>query len=376
MEAVGQLAGGVAHDFNNILTAILGNAELAATQASPNADPGLSEVLNQISESAKRAATLTRQLLAFSRRQVAQPIDLDLNQSLKDLEDMLRRLLTENIDLHIVPAQELSLVRADPGQIEQVVVNLVVNARDAMPDGGRLQLETSDVVLDEAYAAGHVDVRPGPHVLLAVSDTGCGMAAGILDRIYEPFFTTKKAGEGTGLGLATVYGIVKQSGGHVSVYSEPNRGTTFRVYLPAAAATTTRPRPAVDKGRPPTGTETILICEDDDAVRELAAQMVGAAGYTVLAARNGRHARQIAAAHTGHLHLLVTDVIMPDMNGKHLAEQLHLTWPDLKVLFVSGYTANVIAHHGVLDEGVQFLEKPFTRATLLRRIREVLDQPV
>ncbi|MBU0638822.1 MAG: PAS domain S-box protein [Planctomycetes bacterium] len=376
MEAIGQLAGGVAHDFNNILTAIFGNVGLALDRLKPKvgADDPLLQGLLEIERAAQRAATLTRQLLAFSRRQVSQPEVLDLNRTVEEMEKMLHRLLTEPIALETILAPDLLRIRADAGQIEQVIVNLVVNARDSMPEGGRLTVETSNVTLAEAYRNGQTEGPPGEYVLLAVSDTGCGMDPGIAERVFEPFFTTKAVGAGTGLGLAMVYGIVKQAKGHITVYSEPGKGTTFRIYLPAVTAQALEPRVHQANDDSPTGTETILVCEDDESVRGLAVQMLRDAGYTVMAADCGRAAVRLAAACEDRIHLLVTDIIMPDMNGKRLAEALGTEHAGLKTLFMSGYTSSVIAHHGVLDENVQFLEKPFTRRALLRRVREVLDK--
>ncbi|MCK4659781.1 MAG: response regulator [Phycisphaerae bacterium] len=375
MEAVGQLAGGVAHDFNNILTTILGNAELTirALEAEFNSDN--LEGLRQIEQSVQLASVLTRQLLAFSRRQVSHPEVLDFNRALAEMEKLLLRLLTEDIHLtmHLPPTQ--LCIRADAGQIEQVVMNLVVNARDAMPDGGELTLETTSVMLDEAYLAAHAEAKPGAHVMLAVSDTGIGMTKDTLERIFEPFFTTKTAGRGTGLGLATVYGIVKQAGGHIVVYSEPQRGTTFKIYLPAVMAAPEQPGTMHDTSQMPTGTETILVCEDDELVRNLVVRILQGSGYTVLAAENGEQALKLAAEHRSPLHLLITDVIMPDMNGRKLADMLVAIMPKLRTLFVSGYTSNVIARHGVLDEGVEFLAKPFSQRDLLQRVREVLEHP-
>ncbi len=373
MEAIGQLAGGVAHDFNNILTAILGNVELARAQLPADQESGLQEDLDQIERSANRAASLTRQLLAFSRRQIAQPRHINLNDTLTDMEQMLRRLLTEHIALHFKPGADLHTVHVDPGHIEQVLMNLVVNARDAMPDGGDLTIETANAILDADYAAARAEVRPGEYVVLSVSDTGTGMDAQTAERVFEPFFTTKAMGQGTGLGLSTVYGIIKQAGGHVAVYTEPARGATFRVYLPAAAsgaepAGRTAPVPKAAGGH-----ETILLCEDDNSVRTLAQTILEQAGYVVLSAANGREARAIAAEHAGAIDILVTDVIMPDMNGRELATALKAQHRRLRTLYISGYTANVIAHHGVLDDGVEFLEKPFTRAMLLARVRGLLD---
>lgn len=378
IEAIGQLAGGVAHDFNNILTAILGNVELALGEletTTPTAH-GVREGLQQIQTSAERAARLTRQLLTFGRRQIVHPQMLDLNQAVRGLEKMLRRLITENIRLTLTLANDLPPLEADAGQIEQVVINLVVNARDAMPQGGVLTLQTQRAELDETYVATHAEARSGEHAALVVSDTGHGMDASTLERIFEPFFTTKAAGQGTGLGLATVYGIVKQAGGHVVVESKVGRGTTFRVLLPSArkaAAPAAAPPPrqsAISRG-----TETILLCEDDPAVRALTSGILRDAGYTVLATAHGAAALQAASEHDGPIALLVTDVIMPGMNGRRLADALSLQRPGLRTLFVSGYSANIIAEHGVLETDVAFLEKPFTRQSLLTRVRQILDEP-
>jgi CheY-like chemotaxis protein len=329
--------------------------------------------LADIEQSAQRASTLTRQLLAFSRRQVFRPTVLDLNRTLLDMEKMLRRVLPEQVELVTRLATQLRAIQGDPGQIEQVVLNLVVNARDAMPDGGQLVLATANVTLDEHYCSIHAEVRPGSYVTLAVTDTGLGMDTATAERVFEPFFTTKPMGKGTGLGLSMVYGIVKQAGGHVSVYSEAGVGSTFSVYWPAAEtplAEASAPR-RVDGVA--TGTETVLVCEDDDAVRDLAVHMLRNAGYSVLSACNGREALRVANSVTEPMHLLLTDVIMPDLNGRQVYDQLKPTWPDLRALFISGYPSDVIAYHGVLDEGVEFLQKPFTRRHLLKRVRDVLD---
>ena len=376
MEAVGQLAGGIAHDFNNILTTILGNIELSmdALRASlPEEDRVLQE-LRQVGQAAERAATLTRRLLVFSRRDVAHPVVLDLNRTLSDTEKLLRRLISEDIQLEFVLASDLARVRIDVGQVEQIIMNLAVNARDAMPGGGQLVLETSNVELDAEYVATHADAQPGRHVLLRVSDTGSGMDAATLERIFEPFFTTKASGTGTGLGLATVHGIVSQVGGHVTAYSELGVGSTFNVYLPAVEAHADTTRGTVGLDFAPGGNETVLVCEDDETVRQLASQILQHAGYTVLAAASGEQALWIAERRTKPVQLLVTDVILPGMNGKALAEALAIRQPGLRTLYMSGYTANVIAHHGVLDEGLDFLQKPFTRQSLLRYVRDVLDR--
>lgn len=377
MEAIGQLAGGVAHDFNNILTAILGYSELAQNDIHtkyPDARD-LLDSIRQIESGAHRAAALTSHLLAFSRRQVVRPEVVDLNESVRVLKSMLRRLITEDIELCVHCAPNLDRVRIDPGQVQQVVMNLVVNARDAMPDGGRLTIETRNVTLDEAYAAAHSEVSAGPYVMLAVSDHGCGMDEDTIAHACEPFFTTKPIGQGTGLGLATVYGIVKQAGGHLLIYSERDQGTSIKIYLPAVSD---RPAAAVREDRsvaPPTGTETIIVCEDHPGVCALTTQFLQDAGYTALKADTPAIALQLAAATSGRIHLLVTDVIMPEMNGRRLSDALRALRPEIRTLFVSGYTANVIAHHGVLDPGIELLEKPFSRHELLVRVRRVLDRP-
>ena len=378
LEAVGQLAGGVAHDFNNILTAILGNVELSMddVRSELGADHSVAAALEQIEQAAQRASVLTRQLLTFSRRGVMQPKVLNLNLILAGLNKMLRRLITEDITLDTVTDPELQSILVDTGQLEQVIVNLVVNATHAMPDGGRLTLETQNTTFDEDYTRNHAEARPGPHVLLAVSDTGHGMDAATRERIFEPFFTTKSVDKGTGLGLATVHGIVKQSGGHITVDSELGKGTTFKVYLPAVDAPATRPATLELGDDLPTGTETILVCDDHDALRHITERFLNAAGYMVLTAGNAQDALSAIAAHSRQIDLLVTDVIMPDMNGKRLAEALADTNPGLKVLFISGYASDIIAPHGVLEKGVEFLEKPFNTGTLLRRVREVLDREV
>ena len=384
MEAVGQLAGGVAHDFNNILTAILGNVELlrGELEGERPGGPGALLCLEQLERAAQHAAGLTRQLLAFSRHQTLKREVLDLHQVLTGMEAMLRRVISENITLEFVRGAERALVCGDAGQFEQVIMNLTVNARDAMPRGGRLVVTTDDVVLEDAYVALHPESHSGPHVLLTVSDTGGGMTPEVLERIFEPFFTTKPAGQGTGLGLATVYAIVKQLDGHVTVYSEPGFGTTFRVYLPAFAAPEVQPAATIEEERALRGSETILVCEDDATVRKLATHFLRGAGYTLLDAAKGSAALELAAAYPDPIHLLVTDVIMPDINGRQLADALTAARPGLKTLFISGYTSDVIAHHGVLDPGVELLEKPFGRRGLLAGPRtagphiRVRDRPI
>ena len=373
MEAVGRLAGGVAHDFNNLLTAILGSADLVLDSLPPGV-PAREEV-EEIQKAALRAADLTRQLLAFSRQQVIAPTALNPNEVVANMDKLLRRLLGEDVELRAALAPELAAVKADPSQLEQVVLNLAVNARDAMPNGGRLTIETQNVELDEVYARGHVSAQPGTYVVLAVSDTGVGMDAATQARIFEPFFTTKEKGKGTGLGLATVYGIVKQSGGWIWVYSEPGHGTTFKVYFPRAleAAAPVAPGPASPVSV--RGSETVLVVEDEEVIRKLGRKVLTANGYTVLVAANGRDAEQVAGQHDGAIHLLVTDVVMPGMNGREVAQRLAGTRAGIKVLYLSGYTDDAIVHHGVLEPGVAFLQKPFTPAVLGRKVREVLDRP-
>ncbi|GAB4459396.1 MAG: response regulator [Anaerolineae bacterium] len=372
MEAIGRLTGGVAHDFNNILTVILGNCSFILDDLEQGHP--LRQDAEQIEKAAERAASLTRQLLAFSRRQVLQPSVLDLNHIVTNIEKMLRRLIGEDIDLVTVLEPQLGPIRADASQIEQVIVNLVVNARDAMPEGGKVTIETANVYLDEEYIRRHIDIVAGPYVMLAVSDTGLGMDAETQARIFEPFYTTKEMGEGTGLGLAMVYGVVNQSGGHIWVYSEVGHGTTFKVYLPrieASAEDIEPKRAAVEAGR---GWETILLVEDEDMVRDLAQRALFNKGYKVLTAKHGEEARQICATYQGPIHLLLTDVVMPGgMSGSQLAKTLVSLRPEMKVLYMSGYTENAIVHHGVLDPGIAFLPKPFVPDDLVYKVREVLE---
>jgi signal transduction histidine kinase/CheY-like chemotaxis protein len=369
MDAVGRLAGGVAHDFNNLLTVILGRTDILLHPLKPE-DP-MRRGIELIQRTAGRAADLTRQLLAFSRKQVLESVVLDLSAVTTDMKDMLGRLIGEDIALLTTPTPGLGRVKADRGQIAQVIMNLAVNARDAMPQGGRLIVETADIDLDDEYVRRHVGARPGPHVMLAVSDTGTGIPHEIQPQIFEPFFTTKEQGKGTGLGLATVYGIVKQSGGYIEVDSEPGQGTTFRVYLPRLDA---EPAPVDRSARPAAGgIETILLVEDEEGVRELARDILRASGYTVLEARNGPEALLLCERHQGPLDMLLTDVVMPRMSGRELAERLAPLRPDLSVLYMSGYTDDAVIRHGVLGAGTAFLQKPFTPAILAQRVRETLD---
>ena len=373
MEAVGRLAGSVAHDFNNLLSVILGHGTLLLNDLKQT-DPMREEVVS-ILAAGGRAAELTQQLLAFSRRQVLVPRVLDLNTALRESLKILKRLLGEDIELVTRFDRKLSRVRADPGQIDQVIMNLALNARDAMPDGGKLTIETGDVTLDSSYASEHLEVVPGQYVMLAVSDTGSGMSKETQARIFEPFFTTKPVGKGTGLGLSTVFGIVKQSGGHIWVYSEPAQGTTFKVYLPVCSDPSGAPPRAASQPVTLRGTETILLVEDQDDVRRIALEILLRYGYHVIEARNAGEALLTCEQHPRTIHLLLTDVVMPQMNGRKLAERLLKIRPDLKVLFMSGYTENAIVHHGILDSGIAYLQKPLLPETLARRVRELLDTP-
>jgi two-component system cell cycle sensor histidine kinase/response regulator CckA len=371
MEAVGQLAGGVAHDFNNLLTVINGYSDLILSRLGPD-DPNRGLVA-EIQRSGERAATLTGQLLAFSRKQLLQPVVVDLNVVLASVVTLLKRLIGEHIELVLVQAESLGRTKVDPAQFEQTIINLAVNARDAMPDGGRLTIETATVELDDDYVRLRPYVRPGSYVQVSVSDTGHGMDEAVRTRIFEPFFTTKPAGEGTGLGLAMVYGFVKQSGGHIEVYSEVGHGTSVKIYLPR-----TDDAPPLDAGpqapaRSVQGTETVLLVEDEDAVRTLAEVVLQSNGYAVLVARQGEEALEMAAAHRGPIHLLVTDLVMPHMGGRELAEQLAGTRPGLRVLFMSGYPDEASMQHGLPGAGAGFLQKPFSPIALARKVRDVLD---
>jgi len=371
MEAVGRLAGGVAHDFNNLLTIILGYSQILADGLP--AGTRLADSTAQIKSAGERAAGITRQLLAFSRKTVLSPRVINLNDIVLNLDSLLRRLIGEDIEVMTVPANDLGMAKADPGQIEQVIMNLALNSRDAMPQGGKLTLETSNATLDETYARGHQPVEPGQYVMLAVSDTGHGMAEETMGRIFEPFYTTKEVGKGTGLGLSMVYGIVKQSGGYIWVYSEPDQGTTFKIYLPRVdqpAERTSAERHPMSVAR---GTETILLVEDDPQLRELSSSVLSHCGYRVLKAATPEEGLAICESNHQEIRLLVTDVVMPRMNGRQLAERIQKVCPKIRVLYISGYTDNAIVHYGVLDPGLWFLAKPFTLSSLVAKVREVLD---
>jgi two-component system, cell cycle sensor histidine kinase and response regulator CckA len=373
MESVGRLAGGIAHDFNNLLTAIMGYAELSLDTLPPDARER--EDQQEISKAAQSAAALTRQLLAFARRQTIEPRVFNPNDLLHDIDRLLRRLIGENIELVTQPTANLGLVRADPGQIEQVLVNLAVNARDAMPEGGKLTIETANIMLDQEYAYTHVGVLPGRYVMMIVSDTGVGMEEAIRSHIFEPFFTTKEPGRGTGLGLATCYGIIRQHGGTIEVYSEPHQGTAFKIYLPyVEGQAETLPAAETADTLVPSGTETVLLVEDEAGVRSLVSRVLGDLGYRVLEATDGEEALEIAQLPgQGPIDMLLTDVVLPKLGGRSLAAHLAVLYPGIKVLFTSGYAERSIVHHGRLEEGVAFLPKPFSAAVLARKVREVLD---
>lgn len=373
LEAIGQLAGGVAHDFNNMLTAIIGYTDLSLRRV--GLENPIRRNLEETKKAAERAASLVRQLLAFSRKQILEPKVLDLNDVVKDMHKMLTRLIGENIKLATRLETDLGSVKADPCQVEQIIVNLVVNARDAMPRGGRVTIETANFTIDDQTALKHVSVKAGEYVMLSVSDTGSGMDQETQARIFEPFFTTKEVGKGTGLGLSTVYGIVKQSGGNIWVYSEPGMGTVFKVYLPriddATASTIVRQE---QEAIAPRGTETILLVEDEDVVRGLTRNILMQAGYNVLDARSGDEAIRLCHAHAGPIDLLLTDVVMPEVSGKEVADRLSELRPSIRVLFMSGYTDEAIVQHSVLDANVKFIQKPFTWVALTRKVREVLNR--
>ena len=372
MEAVGRLAGGIAHDFNNLLMVISGYCEFLLDKLGP--DPALRGFAQEIANAADRASSLTRQLLAFSRKQLLAPKVLDLNQVVSENLNMLPRLIGEDIELVIVPGADLGKVKADPGQMEQVILNLAVNARDAMPSGGKLTVETANVTLDESYARRHPSVAPGEYVMLAISDNGSGMDPETQSHIFEPFFTTKGQ-KGTGLGLSMVYGIVKQSGGYIWVYSEVGHGSTFKIYLPRvqeAEEEAAAPPPS----ETPTGRETILVVEDEPQLRQLARQFLEVHGYKVLTAENGAAAIEIVQRYRGEVHLLLTDVIMPVMNGRDLAQRMATLRPKTRILFMSGYTENAVGRNGMIETGTNFLQKPFTLDALTRKVREVLESPL
>jgi PAS domain S-box-containing protein len=371
LEAIGLLAGGVAHDFNNLLTVIKGYTDLAMEDLSPD-DPRRQD-LEQVKKAGQQATSLTSQLLAFGRKQILQPETLNLNEMVAEMSTMLRRLIGEDIDLVAIARPDLELIHADPGQVQQIIMNLAVNARDAMPQGGKLTIETANVDLDEAYVRGHPPVEKGPYVMLAISDNGIGMDSATQARIFEPFFTTKGQGKGTGLGLSTVYGIVKQSNGFIWVYSEPGKGTTFKIYFPRVEGKSAK-IPTENKSESGFwGSETVLVVEDEESVRALACRILSGRGYNILEAPNGKEALRMVREYPGKIHLVLTDVVMPGMSGKELVSQLEALRPGIKALYISGYTDNAIVHHGTLDSAVAFLQKPFAVGSLAGKVREVID---
>jgi two-component system cell cycle sensor histidine kinase/response regulator CckA len=372
MESVGRLAGGVAHDFNNKLGIIIGNVEMAMMDADP--DGPIRQELEEVMKAAQQSAVLVRQLLGFARKQTVSPKVLNLNETVSGMLTMLRRLIGENIDLAWLPGHDLGRVKVDPSQVDQVLANLTVNARDAIPGVGKITIETKNATLDEDYCAIHVGSVPGQYVLLAVSDDGVGMSKETLEHLFEPFFTTKALGKGTGLGLSTVYGIVKQNAGFISVYSEPGNGTSFKIYLPRFEAEGVAGKEGGKSLAPPEGSETVLLVEDEQSILKVGTRMLERLGYRVLAAGKPSEAIALAEAHAGAIHLVLTDVVMPEMNGKALIELLESKYPELKILYMSGYSEDVIAHHGVLDRGVKMIQKPFSLWDLANKVRDALDK--
>ena len=373
IEALGQLAGGVAHDFNNLLTVISGRAEIAQSKVDPGGP--IRKDIDLIHKTAERAAALTGQLLAFSRKQLLQPRILDPALIVGGMAPMLHRLIGEDIDLRIDLAAALGYVRADQAQIEQVILNLVVNARDAMPDGGELRLSVDRVELDEAFGRRHPGARHGRHVRITVTDSGCGMSAETRSHLFEPFFTTKERGKGTGLGLSTVYGIVRQHGGYIVAESEPGQGSTFTIYLPSTEGAPDEDRTDAGPPRERGGSETILLVEDEEDVRGLARDVLENVGYRVLEAASGAEALRMAAEYPDAIHALVSDVVMPEMGGAELAQRLVATRPEVKVLYMSGYTGDALSKHGILDRAANLLQKPFATDALVHRVRDVLEAP-
>jgi CheY-like chemotaxis protein len=373
MEAIGRLAGGIAHDFNNLLTTILGYSEMLLSEGTETKEA--LESVREISKSAQRAASLTQQLLAYSRKQVLRPEELDINELVANVTKMLRRLIHENIQLNTVLDPKIGWVKADPAQLEQVIINLAINARDSMPEGGKLTIETQDLVLDESYCKFRPEVIPGEYVMLAVTDTGCGIDEKNQKQIFEPFFTTKEPGRGTGLGLATVFGTVKQSNGFIYVYSEPELGSTFKIYLPVVQTRKLKRRNRPKERSEQATDRTILLVEDDEPLRKLVSQILERTGYSVVSASNGEEALRLIdnPGHAG-IDLLISDVVMPGIGGKALAEQLQARLPDLEVLYISGYPDEAVMHHGMLDEGIAFLQKPFSATAIIQKVQEILAE--
>jgi two-component system cell cycle sensor histidine kinase/response regulator CckA len=374
MEAIGRLAGGVAHDFNNLLTVISGCSDLLLTRL-PDQDPCRIEI-DEIRQAAEQASSLTRQLLAFSRKQILQPQDIDLNQLVIRMEKMLRRIIGEDIEVVTVLTEDPAMVLADPGQLEQVVLNLAINARDAMPQGGRLTLKVDRVTLDETFCQWHPEAQPGPFVMLIVGDTGTGMDEITMAKAFEPFFTTKETGKGTGLGLAMVHGVVKQSGGFIRLASKPGQGTSMEVYLPLASQEMVKDEQALAIEGDLKGEETILLVEDDPLVRRVAGKILKTYGYKILEAENGLEALHLGHRHPYPIDLLLTDIIMPDMNGRDLAERWKIIHPESRILFTSGYNENIIAQHGTLEPGISFIPKPYRMTSLAQKVREVMNRPL
>jgi CheY-like chemotaxis protein/two-component sensor histidine kinase len=371
MEAIGRLAGGIAHDFNNVLGVITGYSEMLLDNL--NSNPKLAALVTHVLKATERGASLTRQLLAFSRQQVLEPRVINIQEHIKAIEGLLLRVLGEDIQLTVSAGEHAVHLRTDPTQLEQVIMNLVVNARDAMPSGGSLAIEISQALLDAEYCKHNPDTRPGSYVCLAVSDTGCGMSPEVLSRVFEPFFTTKESGKGTGLGLATVYGIVKQSGGNITVYSEVDHGTTFKIYLPLTEEHVTKSEEALFNDIAPSGTEIILLVEDEQSLRDVTHRYLSDKGYTVLVASEPEAAIAAAEKSVPPIDLLLTDVILPGSSGVQLAQRLAAANPRMRVLYVSGYTADAIVHHGGHDPNFAFLSKPFSLPTLARKVRSILD---
>lgn len=373
MESIGQLAGGVAHDFNNLLSIILGYSEMILRADPAKTEKRVRDRVQEIQRAGERARALTRQLLAFGRKQILEMMPIDVNEVVLGFEDMLRRLIGEHIAFVFKMGGGLRTIKADPMQLEQVLMNVCINSRDAMPDGGTLVIETANAELDEAYAKRYPDVEPGAYVVLSVSDTGCGMDEAIQQRLFEPFFTTKEKGKGSGLGLATAYGIIKQHGGHVSAYSEPGHGTTIRIYLPHAGEQPVSVASSEAAPAPVSGSGVVLVVEDDEAMRSLACSILNTYGYTVIDTGSPRQALELVAEKSNEIHLLLSDVVMPEMNGRQLYEKAAAISPALRVLYMSGHTETAIAQHGVLEDGMNFIQKPFTVSELLQRVQSVLN---
>jgi signal transduction histidine kinase/CheY-like chemotaxis protein len=371
LEAIGRLSGGIAHDFNNLMTAVVGYSDLLTMKLVHDSD--ICKDIEQIKKAGQSAASLSRQLLAFSRKQILQPRVVDLNHIVDDIDKVLQRVIGEDISLITVLEPQLGYISVDPGQMEQVIMNIAVNARDAMPNGGKLTIETGNVYQDERYAQKYLGFQPGSYVMLAMTDTGTGMDEETKSHIFEPFFTTKEEGKGTGLGMSTVYGIVRQSNGHIFVYTEPGRGTTFKIYLPRIEGNAEPEEKEELAVKVLNGTETLLVVEDNDSVRNLARKVLGDYGYTILEAEDGESALKLSEAHEGSIHLMLVDIVMPGISARDLVGRLKTFRPQMKVLYMSGYTENAIVHQGILTPGTPFLQKPFTPVGLVSKVREVLD---